>query len=170
MYCCWIWHGRNYRPVFLKVGVSKTTCLMWENLSLTWKYGSTPTVGPTCTTPHTQVGHFIQRFTPQLAGKMKQTWRCIFLQRMGIFHECNHGFFGVHRCAYIPTVVFSPTFPSPLQPGIDSSMRAAFVSWSEVGLSGKFHSAAHLDDKKMTLRKGKEGKVDQEISFRGLFT
>lgn len=55
---------------FWKVGMwVKRRVWCEKKMSLTWKYGSTPTFGPTCTTPHTQVGHFIQRFTPQLAGK-----------------------------------------------------------------------------------------------------
>ena len=34
------------------------------------------------------------------------------------------------------------------------------------GPSQKFHSAAHLDDKKNDPKKDRKGKVDQEISFR----
>ena len=173
MYCCWSWHGRNCRLVFLKVEgwyVSKTTCLMWEKIVLDLKvWFNSNCWADLYNASHPSWSFYPKIYTPA-AWKMMQKWRCIFLQRMGIFHEGIMGFFGVHRCSYVPTVVFFSEISSPLQPGIDSSMRAAFVSWSEVGLLGKFHSACHLDDKKNDPKKERKGKVDQEISFRGLST
>lgn len=126
------------------------------------------------------LGRLVQRLTPKLVilskdlhpswleneAKMKRH----FLQRMGIFHECNHGFFGVHRCSYVPTVVFFRDFPLPFSQESTRPCERRLYLEARWALWESFTLQHTLMTRKMTLREGKEGKVDQEISFRGLFT
>ena len=156
MYCCWSWHGRNCRLVFLKVEgwyVSKTTCLMWEKIVLDLKvWFNSNCWADLYNASHPSWSFYPKIYTPA-AWKMMQKWRCIFLQRMGIFHEG------------IPTVVFFPRFPLPFSQESTRPCERRLYLEARWAFSESFTQIVTLMTRKMTLRrKGKERWIKRYLS------